>query len=50
MIDPLNTWPPDGRRQISSRGVVRAVRMAHWRAGLPFWRRVWEAFKGQFER
>jgi hypothetical protein len=48
--DPLNTWPMDKRQQIDGRAVVLAARRAEWRNALPFWRRIWEAFKGQFER
>jgi hypothetical protein len=40
----------DKRQQIDGRAVVKAARLAEWRNALPFWRRIWEAFKGQFER
>jgi hypothetical protein len=59
--DPLNTMPltpgdqsnrkfADGRCLLTGRAYYHAVKRAEWRNALPFWRRIWEAFKGQFER
>lgn len=43
--DPLNTYPLETRCQITGTAYQRAMKMAKWRASLPWWRRIIEAVK-----